>query len=46
MALFKFGHFKLKIFQKLFKLGAWNLLSWLGMMSRITIEQMSSIVSV
>ena len=33
----KFGPFKLvgKVSQKLFELVAWNLVSWLGMMSRL-----------
>ena len=37
MALWKFGHFKLvsKISGKLFELGAWNLNSWQGMISRL-----------
>ena len=37
MALWKFGHFKLlsKLSRKLFKLGAWNLVSCLGMVSRL-----------
>ena len=37
MALWKFGHFKLvsKISRKVFELGAWNLVSWQGMMSRL-----------
>ena len=37
VALWKFGHFELvsKISRKVFELGAWNLVSWQGMMSRL-----------
>ena len=45
MALWKFVHFKLfsKISRKVFELGAWNLVSWYGMMCRLPIKHLSKV---